>query len=221
MKNYYFPWIMLITIALFSEQTYAQFSTNEVNILNNEIYEKLVKDNFIKFNRVTREGVIYLCELEFQNTYRDIRAKQGSPIYTVGSFSIMYSKGQNLAYALKVVPSEYDLNFKKWNVLNPAYTNIAIRNKSLEKYKIADSSCEMGGKCSVYSDTELNITKILFSENVFDSEITLTLNKGGMDYSFKLSSLLPAQNIEKEKLKFNSCTMEILDKVKVDFDAIK
>jgi|GEM_PF-7113809 hypothetical protein len=212
---------MLITIALFSGKIYAQFSTNEINILNNEIYEKLVKENFIKFNRVTREGVISSCELEFQNTYRDIRAKQGSPIFTVGSFSVNYNKGKNLSYFLKVVPSEIDLNLQKWNVLKPAYTNISVKNKSLEKYKIADSNCDMGGKCSVYADTELKITTLLVSENVFDSEITLTLNKGGMDYSFKLSSLLPAQNIEKERMKFNNCTIEIIDKVKDDLEAIK
>jgi hypothetical protein len=212
---------MLITIALFSGETYAQFSANEVKILNNEIYEKFVKENFVKFNRVTKEGVIYSCELEFQNIYRDFRAKQGSPIYTVGSFSVNYKKGKSLFYFLKVVPSEMDLNLQKWNTLNPAFTNISVKNESLEKYKASDFNCETGGKCSVYPDTELKITELLFSGNVFDSEITLTLNKGGMDYNFKLSSLLPAQNIEKEKLKFNSCTMEILDKVKVDFDAIK
>lgn len=221
MKLYYFPWIILITIALFSGKTYAQFSTNEVNILNNEIYEKLAKENFIKFNRVTREGVIASCELEFQNTFRDFRAKQGSPIFTVGSFSVNYNKGKNLYYVLKVVPSEIDLNLQKWNVLNPAFTSISVKNESLEKYKIADFNCEMGGKCSAYADTELKITTLLFSENVFDSEITLALSKGGMDYSFKLSSLLPAQNIEKEKMKFNNCAMEIIDKVKGDLEAIK
>ncbi len=60
-------------------------------------------------------------------------------------------------------------------------------------------------------DTIIHIAHCLFEQSGY-----LSLSKGGMDYTFKLSSLMPAEISGKVLDKFIECNLEILEKVTAD-----
>ena len=197
----------------------SKFSTSEVNKLNEGIYDSVIKKNFIKLNRVTRNGHLDSCELEFQSTFRDIRGvKDGviRTVFSVGNFSVFYSpEKQIIGASLKVIPSVIDIKTQKWEALYPPYLDIFINEKGLENYRVAENRCEIGGKCSVYVDKKggvdllTSISKARSKELPFDGEIKLSLIKDGLDTGFKLSSLTTKEIWEKESWKFTLCTLEL------------
>ena len=50
--------------------------SNAETKVNQQVYEQLTKENFVKLNKITREGKLAACELEFQYAYKDFRIKQ-------------------------------------------------------------------------------------------------------------------------------------------------
>lgn len=175
------------------------------------VFDELTKKNFLKFNRVTTEGKLASCELEFQYAYKDFRAKNGALINVVGSFAAMYNGEKNPSYSLKVSPYQMDLNSEvKWKIIEPAFTNIKSKNIDFSKYKTIDFTCENGGKCSGYSDASLKLNLDLASANIFEPEILFSLNKGGYDNLLKFSTLMPQNQTQKEINNFRSCHEEIL-----------
>jgi hypothetical protein len=188
--------------------------------VKNYVFDKLVKENFVKLNRVTREGDLASCELEFQNTFRDNRARGGSPVFLTGSFSAMYNKGKYPGFSLKVNASDMDIATQKWINIVPTYLNVIAGKSDFSNYKIIDFDCESGGKCLGYEDRSLALNLAVISAIPFDAEIVLSLSKGGMDYSFKLSNLMPAEVAKRTLNKFIECNLEILEKVTKDLEAI-
>ena len=85
--------MLFASVNTYSDKKITVSEANTLNQLNSIIYESLIKENFIKFNRLTRKGLLVGCELEFQNTYRDTRGLKDSVMRTVfsaGSFSLSY-----------------------------------------------------------------------------------------------------------------------------------
>lgn len=211
----------LMLVASGSVYSESKFSTSEVNKLNEGIYDSVIKKNFIKLNRVTRNGHLDSCELEFQSTFRDIRGvKDGviRTVFSVGSFSVFYSPEKQIIGAfLKVIPSVIDIKTQKWEALYPPYLDIFINEKGLENYRVAENRCENGGKCSVYVDkkggvdllTSISKAESKSKELPFDGEIKLSLIKDGLDTGFKLSSLTTKEIWEKESWNFTLCTLEL------------
>lgn len=205
--------ILLLTAVIFFLNS-AQSQNIDKNIENKvtqQLFDELTKQNFVKFNRVTTEGKLASCELEFQYAYKDFRAKNGALIYTTGSFSEMYSSEKIPSYSLKLNAYQLDLlSEKKWNSIEPAYTNIKFKNIDFSKYKTIDFTCESGGRCSGYSDSKLKLNIDLASLKEFEPEIYFSLSKGGYDNLLKLSTLMPIQKVKTEFNSFRICHDEIL-----------
>ena len=206
-------YIILITFPIFylTSAFCEDIDKNLENRVAQQVYEELTKQNFVKFNRVTTEGKLASCELEFQYAYRDYRAKNGALINTNGSFTAMYNGEKTPSYSLKINAFQMNLASEdKWKIIEPAFTNIRMKNIDFGKYKSIDFTCESGGRCSGYHDNDLKLNLDLASLKEFDPEIAFSLSKGGADNLVKLSKLMP---VEKVKLAFNgfrNCHDEIL-----------
>ena len=174
---------LISAIALLYLCTTNAFSQTKqvLDTVNNMVYETIVKDNFIKLNKVTSEGELASCELEFQYSYRDFRAHKGATVMVAGSFSQMYSKGKNIGFLLKLVPNLSDVTKQTWTIVNPEYVNLYAGGRSIDKFKIQEFTCENGGKCIAYVDEALELTLAASDPFPFDAQIKFSLNKGGMD----------------------------------------
>jgi hypothetical protein len=214
--------ITVFLLFLFSTGSYGEKLTeSEVNQVNNIIFESLSKENFIKMNRITSGGKLSSCELEYQYSYRDTRLLKGTPVMIVGSFSMMYFQGKNIIYAFKIVPNISDVKTQTWNYRYPQYSDVFIDNKSIDKFKSREFKCDPRGKCTGYSDSNLSMTELVLTPTPFDGEVKFSLEKGGMDNSFKFSTLLPKNESDNERKKFNTCMFEILDLIRNDLESIK
>ena len=213
--------MMVASGNVYSEQ---KLSTSEVNTLNQYVYDSVLKDNFIKLNKVTRKGNLDSCELEFQNAYRDNRGlKDGvmRTVVSVGSFLVFYNSEKHvLGASLKVIPAVIDIKTQEWEKLYPPYLDIFINEEGLEKYKLAEHQCENGGKCSVYGDKKGGVALLasILKERPFDGEIKLSLIKDGMDTGFKLSSLTTKEIWAKESEKFTLCNLELIKILTTEVD---
>lgn len=205
---------LLILTTLFFFLSSAQSQPIDKNIENKviqQVFDELTKRNFVKLNRVTTEGKLSSCELEFQYVYKDFRAKKGALINTTGSFSAMYFSEKTPSYSLKLNAQELDLfSEQKWNSIEPAYTNIKFKNIDFSKFKTIDFTCETGGKCTGYSDNSLKLNLDLASTKEFEPEIFFSLSKGGYDNLLKLSTLMPQPKAKAEFNSFRMCHEEIL-----------
>ena len=215
--------ILLLTAVIFFLNS-AQSQNIDKNIENKvtqQVFDELTKQNFVKLNRVTTEGKLASCELEFHYESKDFRAKNGALIYTTGSFSSMYSSEKTPSYSLKLNAYQLDLlGEKKWNSIEPAYTNIKFKNIDFGKYKTIDFTCESGGRCSGYSDSKLKLNIDMASLKEFEPEIYFSLSKGGYDNLLKLSTLMPIQKVKTEFNSFRICHDEILIMVADDLQKL-
>ena len=214
--------IIFILGLIISFLSYGQkLSEGDINKVNNMVFESISKENFVKMNRITSGGKLSSCELEYQHSYRDIRLLRGTPVMVVGSFSMMYFKGKNVGYAFKIVPNVSDVKTQTWNYKYPEYSDVFINGKGIDKFKSTELKCDPKGKCTGYSDPTLSMTELMVSQNPFDGEVKFSLEKGGMDNSFKFSSLSPKNESDIERRKFNICMFEILDQVSKDLEGKK
>jgi len=196
--------LMLVSSVAYSGSKLSTSEVNKINTLNYDIHESLVKENYIKFNRVTSKGSLYSCELEFQNSYRDVRGlKDGvmRTVFSVGSFSVMYTPEKHVIGALlKVIPSVFFIKTQQWEKLYPPYLDIFISENALEKYKLGEIKGDIGGKLVAYGDKQggVDLLTSISKELPFDGEIKLSLIKDGADTGFKLSSLTTKEIWAKE-----------------------
>ena len=204
--------LLLTTLFFFLSSAQSQnIDKNLENKVIQQVFEELTKQNFVRLNKVTTEGKLASCELEFQYAYKDFRAKKGALINTTGSFSAMYFSEKTPSYSLKVNAHQLDLlSEQKWQSIEPAYTNIKFRNIDFSKYKTVDFACETGGKCTGYSDNSLKLNLDLASLKEFEPELFFSLSKGGYDNALKLSTLMPLQKVKTEFNSFRNCHDEIL-----------
>jgi len=210
--------ITLIFSLLITSISHGQnISEDDVDTVNSMVYEKLSKESFIKFNRVTSGGNLSSCELEYQFTYRDFKFLKGKPVLVVGSFSMMYFKGKNVGYLFKIIPTVSDVKTQKWSYYHPQYSDIFFKNQGIEKYKTIEFECDPRGKCVGYSDPDIKLTELLLSSSM-DGEIKFSLSKGGLDNSFRFSSIMSKQDSDRERNKFNLCMIEVLDQITKDLE---
>ena len=84
--------VAITSLPLFSSTISAQkLSQEDIGSVNNTVYQSLVKENSVKMDRKTREGIISSCDLEYQYAYRDFKSKGGAPVLVQGAFSFMYN----------------------------------------------------------------------------------------------------------------------------------
>ena len=209
--------LSLIFLSVFSIATFAKkLSQQEVSLINNTVYESLVKENSVKMVRKTKEGSISSCDLEYQYAYRDFNAKKGAPVFVQGTFSFMYNKGKNPGFLFKIAPAVLDDTTEKWAIVTPPYADVFTSGKSIKPFIAADFVCENNGKCIAYSDKDGSMAQTLFDKAPFDIEIKFSLSKGGTDNSFTLSSLLPEEKYIMQSADWMSCNLEIINKISSD-----
>lgn len=202
-----------------------KLTKEQLNYLSSYVYENIVNENYIKTHRVTRGGVLNGCELEFYYAYQDYRSLVDGVIPVVrasGSFAASYFNEKHLLiFSLKIVPVRINFETMLWDTLYPTYSDIIINGKSIEKYRYTDFKCEIGGRCSAYSDNnQFKILDSVMQKVPFDGEIKLSLTEGGMDTSFKISSIASNDASLKERESFTNCTFELVGLVKSDLEKL-
>ena len=111
--------VMAIAALASSFTAHAQgLSDAEISRLKNYLFDELTKQNFVKLNRVTKQGELSSCETEFQYVYRDVRARQGSPVVLTGSFSSTWTPGKLPSFMYKINAAEMNIKDTKWTVSN-------------------------------------------------------------------------------------------------------
>ncbi|MBD9358607.1 hypothetical protein [Methylomonas albis] len=208
----------LILLYILTSNAFAQSSLEQ---LNSTVFDGVIQKNYIKTNKITQQGVISACEIEFQAAYRDFRALSGSPVVLMGSFSILYFKDKSvITPTLKLVPAIMNFEHMNWDIVYPPYGEIFIGGNGLEKYKATDFKCENGGKCTGYNDSGMKIIGIVAEQHPFDGEIKISLKEGGMDSSILLSSISPEPESTQQRKKFTECILELISQAMSDLEHV-
>lgn len=181
--------------------------------LNAYLFDELTKQNFVKLNRITKQGELSDCEAEFQYVYRDIRARRGAPVVLTGAFSASWTPGKIPSYMFKINAAEMNTKETTWSISAPPFINITVNNLSFKPYKSIDFVCESGGRCVGFTDPQFNINMAVVKTNPFDATITWSLAEGGMDNHVKLSEIGNKLNTRKALDTFHSCNFEIVQKL--------
>lgn len=215
--------LLIATLAMVATSSFAQKLTQQdVNAVNNEVYQSLVKENSLIMKRQTKEGEVASCDFEYQYAYRDFNAKQGTVVLVQGAFAYMYFKGKYPSFMVKVQPYVADINDakNKWKIVMPPYVDVILNGESLKKYQVGEFPCENGGACKAYSDKDGSLTKILFNQKNLDVEIKFSLTKGGIDNSLLFSKLIPKNKFIGESDKFMACSTEIVNRIGKDLEQL-
>ena len=219
-KSYTAIKVCIAFISLFSNFSFAEISQDVRNSGNALILEAVEKQNTLKASKSTVEGKLASCNLEYQFSYRDFKAKQGAVVTVVGQLNAFYFKGKSANYAFKLVPHVSNIETQDWKTVDPAFVDIYIGKQSLSKYKAVDFKCEIGGKCQGYDDSKFEITEKLLDKNLDDMVIKFSLAKGGLDTEFNLSQIVKPKDSIQERLKFSQCVIEIVGLLKNDLDEL-
>ena len=177
------------------------------------ILERLKKDDGTSFTRVTSEGMLTSCELGFNHSFLDNRSQGGMPVVLNGSFSIQFNRGKIPAFMLKVNAVALDPESMNWKTIKPAFSTVIVNGRNFDSNKIADFTCESGGRCVGYGDPDFGLMTPLTSKPSLDAAILVSLVKGGMDHRFLLSDLAKQSKKVDDLVKFNRCALDIVDRV--------
>jgi len=221
MKKYL---IFSIGLFIFTTASIAQkLNKDEINNLNSHVYSELQKEKDVKVTRQTKQGELSSCDIEFINVMRDFASNKGAPLVIIGNLSLMYTKGKNIGYLLKVTPNIADTSSGKWRVISPTYVAMNVGQTKTEKYRVKEFDCENGGKCMAFSDPTLAMTDLLMnnSNDLNNLEIKLAVSKGGTDIGFKLASLVSKEKFDSESLKYLNCSIEVLSKHGKELENLK
>lgn len=213
--------LFVLSLMISSFSFGGKLSDSDYKKVETMLFEDLQKDNYLKLNRITSEGKLTSCELEFGHVYKDFRSQLGKPVLVSGSYSLMYLRDKkNVMTSLKIVPTVLDIKTEKNIQTYPEYLDLKINKNSLSKYQITDFKCgkENKGRCLGYGDTNLSMLKTVTSVLPFNGDIVFSLTKGGYDNTFTLSNLLPPKESTKVRGEFNSCMSEIIEELIKDLD---
>lgn len=176
-----------------------------------ELLERLKKENYAKLNRATSGGNLTACEFIFNYSYLDRRSLRGLPVIITGSFNMMTNKGKLPVYSLKIDSFVMDTENLNWKLIKPAFSTIIINNRNFDLNKTLEHTCESGGRCVAYGDTNLSLLDTIVSKPLLNAEILVSLQKDGIDHKFSLSDLARLSKNGDDLFKFNQCAFEILD----------
>ena len=190
-----------------------EISGSDLAKLHTYLFDELTKQNFVKLNRITKQGELSGCETEFQYVYRDIRARKGAPIVLTGAYSSIWSPGQIPSFMLKINAAELDMKDTKWNITAPPYINVTVKNLSFKPYKYVDFVCETGGRCVGFFDQKFKINIAVADAYPFDATLSWSLVEDGMDNSVKLSAIGNSQNAKRTLENFYTCNLELNQKL--------
>jgi hypothetical protein len=190
-----------------------ELSGGEVAKLQTYLFDELTKQNFVKLNRITKQGELSGCEAEFQYVYRDIRARKGAPVVLTGAYSSSWNPGKIPGFMLKINAAELDMKETKWNITAPPYINVTVKNLSFKPYKYADFVCETGGRCVGFVDQNFKINMAVADAYPFDATLSWSLVEDGMDNSVKLSAIGNPLGAKQALENFFTCNLEINQKL--------
>lgn len=205
--------LALITFSTSLVTSAQDLSESQVSQLQTYLFEEFSTKNFVKLNRITKQGELSGCETEFQYVYRDIRARKGTPVVLTGAYSSSWDPGKIPAFMLKINAAELDMKETKWNVTAPPYINVTVKNLSFKPYKYVDFVCETGGRCVGFMDQKFKINMAVVEAYPFDATLTWSLVENGMDNSVKLSEIGNHQSAKRALENFYACNLELNQKL--------
>lgn len=186
------------------------------------VSEQIKAQEELRFTRVTREGELASCELTFDTSFRDRRANQGRPVVVMGSIASMYAEGKYPSVTLKVKTNVMDLQGSPpWRPVQPAFADAVIGQLALKPYRVGGFECEGGGLCQMFVDQGMAHYKAILDARRLEIELRLSLAKGGMDQSIKLSSVGPTKAARAALDEYQACTYEVLNKTLADLAKAK
>lgn len=204
-------WLQAIVLLVVTSGARAQVPNIQEEALIRSVSEQLKLREEIKFTRITREGKLSACEMEFETSYRDRRASQGRPVVVMGAISSVYSDGKYPSLILKIKTHVMDLHgTTPWRPVQPTFADAIIGTTSLKPYRVANFACEGGGLCQGYVDTKMTTYKAILNMQPLDIELRLSLVKGGMDQSIKLADIGNVKIARGVLEDFQTCTFEVL-----------
>ena len=178
--------------------------------------DRLKKDDGTSFARLTAEGKLIGCELEFQHSYLDNRSQGGMPVALNGSFSVQFNSGKVPGYMLKINAMTFDPESTNWKLVKPAFSTALINGRNFDLNKITEFTCESGGRCVGYGDSDFGLMRTLISKPSLDATILLSLVKDGIDYRFSLSDLAKHSKKADDLANFKRCALEVADRAVKD-----
>jgi hypothetical protein len=205
--------LSLITLGASFVSLAQELSGSEVAKLQTYLFDELTKKNFVKLNRITKQGELSGCEAEFQYVYRDIRARKSAPVILTGAYSSNWSPGKIPGFMLKINAAELDMKETKWNITASPYINVTVKNMSFKPYKFVDFVCETGGRCVGFEDKNFKINMAVVEAFPFDATLSWSLVEDGMDNSVRLSSIGNPQSTKRALDNFFACNLEINQKL--------
>jgi len=194
-----------------------ELSETQVAQLQTYLFDELTKKNFVKLNRISKQGELSDCETEFQYVYRDIRARKGAPVVLTGAYSSSWDPGNIPTFMLKINAAELNMKDTKWNITAPPFINVTVKNLSFKPYKYVDFVCESGGRCVGFIDQKLKINMAVVETHPFDATLTWSLVENGMDNTVKLSTIGNAQSAKQALENFYACNLELNQKIAESF----
>lgn len=188
--------------------------------LHDDLWKRVDKNSDLTMEVASQGGEFSGCELVFYFPYRDYRSLKGEPVLVKGSISAYYQKGRTFGTLLKVLPQR--LQFKdgkaEWVGQPNVLAALRINGKSMEKFRLAESPCELGGICIVYGDRQgTGYLEETMEAIPYDADIFFRFSKSGLDQRISLSELgKPGDSSRKIRLQFNYCVGKIVDKLLED-----
>ena len=216
-----------VTIFLLSNFTFAQNNLTqfEIDSIYKNVLEGGLKQDFLKFTRLTSENEIASCEIEFQKIVSYTRNAKKEIHVVKGSLNSHYFKEKyQTVVSLKVNPLkliEEKLNTEEvWQKQKPYFSTIIYSGTNLNQFKYADFECETGGSCIAYSDDKkLKMSEALTNFKNNNTKIIFNFEKGSYDRVVDLTKI--SKDFEDIRLKFAQCHLEILDKIAKEIKELK
>jgi len=188
--------------------------------LYDELWKHIDKTPNLTFEIISRGGEFSGCELVFYYPYRDFRALKGEPVIVKGSVSAFYQKGKVFGTLVKVLPQRIQFKDGKaeWVAQSNIFAAVRINGKSMEKYRLAASPCELGGICVAYGDKQgVEYLEETLKTVPYDADIFFRYSKDGIDQRITLSELTTNQDKpQKVRMSFNTCVTQIVNKMVKD-----
>jgi hypothetical protein len=198
---------------------------SQIDAIYKTVFEEGQKQDFLKFTKLTSEGEIKSCELEFQKITSDKRNKKEEIHVVKGSLSSHYFKEKfRPITSLKVSPLKLiDENFNSdgvWQIQKPYFATFFYSGTNFNQFKFTENDCETGGICIGYvDDSKFKMTEAITELKNKEMKVIFNFEKGTYDRTIDLSKI--EKNFEKIRMDFMQCHMEILDAIRKEIRALK
>jgi len=221
MKISFFQKFVFVFLLFLPKFAYAQMTDIEVDSLNNQLLTKLSDQNYFKFKEITTRGELTACSLEFGYVYRNHVRFSGNIVQLAGSFNQWYTKGKSNGYTLKLVAKLVDVKANSIDFIHPKFLDLVISDTSIYQYKILEQESENKSLFLGYSDQTAKIAAMIAEGHLMRSSLKYSFSEKGIDEELKFSDITNKRASDGEIIKFENCSLLIIDKLLKDLETLK